>query len=169
MFARTFRILTGILLLACTYASTFAWADDAYLSEEKDILVVAHSSEWKPYSYLTKKSQPKGLLIDFWQAYAKYNHTSIQFMLVDWSDSLSYMKEGGNRVHGGLLKSPERETYLDYVAPIFNTNGSLYVENQSGQVSKDPLAAGKVVGVVAGSYESWFFSRTLSQCEAKTL
>ncbi|WP_021023384.1 transporter substrate-binding domain-containing diguanylate cyclase [Salinivibrio costicola] len=158
MFARILRFLTGMLLIACTYASTFAWADDAYLSEEKDILVVAHSSEWKPYSYIPGNGQPKGLLIDFWQAYAKYNHESIQFMLLDWADSLSYMKEGGNRVHAGLLKSPEREAYLDYVAPIFNTNGSLYVQNQAGQVSKDPLAADKVVGVVAGSYESWFLA-----------
>ncbi|OOE44525.1 diguanylate cyclase [Salinivibrio kushneri] len=147
--------------------STFAWADDAYLSEEKDILVIAHSSEWKPYSYIPGNGQPKGLLIDFWQAYAKYNHTSIQFMLADWSDSLAYMKEGGDRIHAGLLKSAEREAYLDYVAPIFNTNGSLYVENQSGQVSKDPLAAGKVVGVVDGSYESWFLAEHYPDVEQR--
>ncbi|SIO27768.1 diguanylate cyclase (GGDEF) domain-containing protein [Salinivibrio sp. ES.052] len=167
MFACIFRILTGMLLLACTYSSTLAWADDAYLSEEKDILVVAHSSEWKPYSYLTSEGQPKGLLIDFWRAYAKYNHTSIQFMLLDWPESLSYMKEGGDRVHAGLLKSPERETYLDYVTPIFNTNGSLYVQNQSGKVSKEPLAAGKEVGVVSESYESWFLSEHYPEVKQK--
>lgn len=168
MFARTLRFLTGMLLIVCTYASTQVWADDAYLSEKKDILVATHSSVWKPYSYLSDSGQPKGLLIDFWQAYAKYNHEPIQFVLLDWPETLSYMREGGNRVHAGLLRSPERERFLDFATPIFNINGSLYVQNQPGSTDTKPLAAGQVVGVVAESYESSFLAKHYPQVEQRS-
>lgn len=168
MFARTFRLLTGMLLLACTYVSTFAWADDAYLSEEKDILVATHSSVWKPYSYLSDDGQPKGLLVDFWQAYGQYNHEPVQFVLLDWADTLAYMKEGGNRVHAGLLKSTEREDYLDFVAPIFNIDGSLYIRNEARGTKTDTLVGGKAVGVVAGSYESSYLTEHYPDVEQQT-
>ncbi|MCV5276009.1 transporter substrate-binding domain-containing protein, partial [Escherichia coli] len=77
--------------------------------------------------------EPKGILIDFWREYAERNHVRVEFLLLDWEESLRAVKEGRADVHAGLIYSEARDKYLDFGAVIMPIQTKLYV-------NKDMLA-----------------------------
>ncbi|MDD1781655.1 sensor domain-containing diguanylate cyclase [Enterovibrio sp. ZSDZ35] len=121
-------------------------------------LTITNSHSWKPFSY-ADKGVPRGLLVDFWRLYSEVNNTPIEFALTDWNDSLLAMKEGGRIVHGGLVYSSQRDTYLDYVAAIFELSTSLYVLNDEEGRKTDRILPWMEIGVVKGGYEEEYIKK----------
>ncbi|POB69359.1 sensor domain-containing diguanylate cyclase, partial [Vibrio vulnificus] len=84
---------SAILLLAFSLTglfSTFVSAEE----QERKTLRVANSKAWKPFSYLAEDGSPRGILIDLWKLYGEQNGVDIEFVLVDWNDSLTAVEEG---------------------------------------------------------------------------
>ncbi|MFB1074107.1 diguanylate cyclase domain-containing protein [Vibrio diabolicus] len=126
---------------------------------ESHSLIVANSKAWKPFSYLSPDGEPKGILIDFWKAYAADNQIDVQFLLLDWETSLQAVKEGRADFHAGLVYSSERADYLDFGAVIMPIQTKLYVNQDVLSIDVKSVLAGEMtlpIGVVKGSYESEF-------------
>jgi hypothetical protein len=98
------RLIVGQLYLALLMAISLPCFSYAHVSEP-NALVVTNSKAWKPFSYLTEDGEPAGILIDYWKAYAEKNHVRIEFLLLDWDESLRAMEEGKAHVHAGLIYS----------------------------------------------------------------
>ncbi|MFO6424352.1 diguanylate cyclase domain-containing protein [Motilimonas sp. KMU-193] len=118
---------------------------------------MANSIAWKPYSYLDEDGQPKGLLIDYWLEWGRVNQTPVEFLLLDWQDSLMAVKEGRADVHAGLLYSDQRAEFLRFGAQIIPLSASLFI--RSDQVAEAGLLMeqGQIpLGVVKGGFEATF-------------
>lgn len=105
------RVCFTILILFLSCLSSYA-------EDIPQTLTVTNSNCWPPYSFLGENGEPRGLLIDLWREFGKRNNRKIEFRLIDWSTSLSLLKTEKNIVHGGLLKSKYRSTYMDFSSPL---------------------------------------------------
>lgn len=120
---------SAILLLAFSLTglfSTFVSAEE----QERKTLRVANSKAWKPFSYLAEDGSPRGILIDLWKLYGEQNGVDIEFVLVDWNDSLTAVEEGKADVHAGMLWSEPRELRFDFAEPIMTINTQLYLSQR---------------------------------------
>ena len=119
-------------------------------------LLLSNSHSWAPMSYMDG-GVAKGMLVDFWKLYEKYNGQPVAFRLVDWGASIDAVREGQAQVHAGLLKSPEREKFFLFSEPVFPLVTGLFVsidKQKEGVAMKIPL------GVVSKSYESEYMQNT---------
>ena len=128
-------------------------------NKESRTLIVTNSKAWKPFSYLDDDQQPAGILIDYWQQFAKHNNVEIEFLLLDWNDSLEAVRTGKADVHAGLLWSEGREAYLDYTPEIITIDTQMYINRDLIGLDLNDFMLGKhnyKVGVVTGGYEEEF-------------
>jgi len=140
---------------AKTYATE---QDEPDLAQHKTRLIIANSKAFKPYAFLNSQGNPDGILIDFWKAFAEKNQLDIEFMLVDWADSLELVKQGSADIHAGLLRSSEREAFFDFGPEILTIDTQLFISSQHN-LDVDLILTGEVplrIGVVIAGYEEWF-------------
>ncbi|GLT17039.1 sensor domain-containing diguanylate cyclase [Vibrio zhanjiangensis] len=122
-------------------------------------LIVTNSKAWKPFSYLDDDQQPAGILIDYWKLFAKHNNIEIEFLLLDWNESLEAVKTGKADIHAGLLWSERREAYLDYTPSIITIDTQMYISRDLIGLDLNNFMLGNheySVGVVMGGYEEEF-------------
>lgn len=120
---------SAILLLVFSLIglfSSFVIAEE----QERKTLRVTNSKAWKPFSYLAEDGSPRGILIDLWKLYGEQNGVDIEFVLVDWNDSLTAVEEGKADVHAGMLWSEPRELRFDFAEPIMTINTQLYLSQR---------------------------------------
>ncbi|WP_104024791.1 transporter substrate-binding domain-containing diguanylate cyclase [Vibrio hyugaensis] len=155
---RKSTVLTMLWLLIIVLYS------DVSVSHEvkRETLIVTNSKAWKPFSYLTPDGEPQGILIDFWREFATRNDLDVQFLLLDWDESLQAVKEGSADIHAGLIYSRERDKYLDFGSVIMPIETQLYVNQDVLGVDVHAVlerGEGMDVGVVKGGYEEFFIRK----------
>ncbi|GIU51687.1 sensor domain-containing diguanylate cyclase [Shewanella sairae] len=126
-------------------------------------LVVANSKAWKPFSYIDKSGEPKGLLVDLWKEFGRVNNINVAFKLTDWNKSLELVRQGKADVHAGLLWSSERAQFLDFGNKLANLDGQLFLEKKLLSQSIDDIFNNEPLGVVKGSYEDSFIRHEFPQ------
>lgn len=87
-------------------------------ASKPDVLVVAASKDFLPFSYMDDSGEPKGVLIDLWREFGMRNQCQIQFKLSDWASSLEMIRTGDVDIHSGLFKSEDRALYLTFSQPL---------------------------------------------------
>lgn len=128
-------------------------------ASNKQTLIVTNSKAWKPFSYINEEGEPAGILVDYWNEYGLKNNQNIEFLLLDWNDSLEAVRSGRADVHSGLLWSETRESFLDYNAPIMSIDTQLYISSRLMGSDVSLFLRGEhdhLVGVVKGAYEEEF-------------
>ncbi|WP_341663647.1 sensor domain-containing diguanylate cyclase [Vibrio sp.] len=126
-------------------------------------MIIANSKAWKPFSYLDDNQQPTGILIDYWKLFAKHNNVEVEFLLLDWNDSLEAVRTGKADVHAGLLFSEQRDAYLDYTPSIITIDTQMYINRDLIGMDLNAFMLGEHdyrVGVVKGGYEETFTRKT---------
>ncbi|MCF8777860.1 sensor domain-containing diguanylate cyclase [Vibrio sp. IRLE0018] len=149
---RVLRLLIiGFLLLA--HNPSYA------LEKESNRLKVANSKAWKPFSYIAEDGKPRGILVDLWQLYGEKNGLEIEFVLLDWADSLKAVEDGRADVHAGMLWSEPREKRFDFADSIMTINTQLYLSQRIITTDLNAFLSGaetRSVGVVEGGYEEHY-------------
>lgn len=118
------RQFTAISLTLLSFIFPFS-----SMAEEKP-LIVTGSSTWQPFSFINKEGDADGIMVDYWQLYAKANNLDVQFNLLPWSESLTYVANTDNVVHGGLGYTGTRAETLAFSRelPLKRYNVSLFVQ-----------------------------------------
>lgn len=144
-----FRLLV-IVLLMLSPVSIFAQ------EESGQTLVIANSKAWKPFSFINAQGSPDGILIDYWREYSQVTGTQIEFLLLDWNDSIEAVKDGRADFHAGLLWSIDRDEILDFSQPIMTIDTQLFVSQKLLTTDVNYLLSGDhefKLGVVEGGFE----------------
>ncbi len=127
-------------------------------------LIITNSTAWKPFSYLNNRQQAAGLLVEFWQEFGKVNDLEIQFLLLDWQETLDALRDGKADVHAGLLWSESRDKYLDYSVKLFELTASLFISSKlAGREPGSYLIPGTLIGVVKGGFEAEYIAKHYPQ------
>lgn len=158
------RILALLILSLIPLMAAHATNEDT-LSNTR-ILTVTNSKAWKPFSYISETGEPSGILVDFWNAYSRNNNVQIEFLLLDWNDSINAVKDGRADVHGGLLFSSPRDEFLDFGNDIIVIDTQLYISQRLIGTDVNFFLTGvgnRGVGVVTGGYEQYFAQNNFPQ------
>lgn len=131
-----------ILLIALPLNSLAKSAPD-------NTLVLSNSHSWAPMSYM-EEGEAKGILVDFWKLYGKYNEQPVAFRMANWGESIDAVREGKAQVHAGLLKSPERKEFFIFSRSIFPLVTGLFVSLDK-RIEAEKLAI--PIGIISQSYE----------------
>ncbi|WP_243543895.1 transporter substrate-binding domain-containing protein [Pseudodesulfovibrio tunisiensis] len=121
-------------------------------------IVVAHDTNYPPFSYLDGGGNPTGLLIDLWRAFGKANKVEVEFRLATWGASIDMVRNGHAHVHGGLVQSPERSRTLIFGEKIESIPARLYLS--AGIKGRYSPSRALRIGVIAQSYEEEYMRTT---------
>ena len=148
---KTLRIL---FLLALIAAGAVAQAGPA----EREPLVVVHSANTPPLSSVGLNGEPKGLVIDYWQAWSEKTGIPVRIVQVSWPDSIAMVRDGRADIHGGLYFSEERDRYLDFSDPYFAMEAAIFVRKTLGIDSMDQLG-NLEVAVLNQGYSEYYLKQ----------
>ena len=115
-------------------------------------LIVAQDHAWPPFAFLGSDGEPQGALIEVWQDIGERLDRPVEFLLLDWPDTIEAVKDGRAHVHGGLFRSREREIFLDFGEPLLPLSSYVFVTGNLMAESVEQLE-GITVGATSGSYE----------------
>lgn len=115
-------------------------------------LVVTHDADYSPFAYIDETGNPRGYLVDLWEAFGEANKVRVDFKLGAWEDTLIDMRTGAADIHGGLFVNQERLDYLDYGPTILDLSTDLFVRSS---LDSD-AAATHPVGVVRADASELF-------------
>ena len=116
---RKIVLLVTIIVIAIT--PVFAQGQ-----KPKDMLVIAISLDFQPFTFLNAESQPAGMFVDIWRLWAKKTGTKIKFVSSDRETSLENLENHKADMHSGLFYSQERSNWLSVSLPFYETRVSLF-------------------------------------------
>ncbi len=120
-------------------------------------LTIACYQDYPPYSHVGDKGEPQGLLVDFWQLWAKNNQVSVTFVPGPLSQCLEQVKSGKADFMIGLFKSEDRAAFLDFSKPFMTVHTNLYVQQDMEIDTIEQMPADVVVGMVKEDFSVSFF------------
>jgi hypothetical protein len=121
--------------------------------EASDAIIVAISNNYSPFSIIGVDGKPGGYLVDLWREWAKQVGRDVQFRATKAADTLTGIKSGEADIHSGLVKSPERESWLAFSKPILEIETAVYVKSGRGDVGSLDALPKAGIGVIRDSYQ----------------
>ncbi|MCJ2162974.1 MULTISPECIES: transporter substrate-binding domain-containing protein [unclassified Pseudodesulfovibrio] len=118
-------------------------------------LIVVHSNNTPPLSYVGLNGDPEGLVVDYWKAWSLASGNAITFVQADWPETLEMVRDGRADIHGGLYYSEERDGYLDFSDSFFSMDTAIYVRKSLGIDSLIELGETPVAVLESGYSESY--------------
>lgn len=110
-------------------------------------------------SFVDSSGLPQGILIDLWREIGRREGVNIEFKLVDWQPSIDLVASGKADIHAGLMFSEQRDTILDFSAPINVPYASRLMVSRKLNISNMSEIGEVPVCVVRGAYEIDFINR----------
>lgn len=144
-----------ILLALIAVGAQSVLAGDATREEP---LVVVHSDNTPPLSFVGYNGEPKGLVIDYWRAWSLTTGIPIKIVQVSWPETLEMVRDGRADIHGGLYYSDERGRFLDFSDPFFTLEAAIYVRKSLDIRTMNQLGD-LVVAVLNQGYSEYYLKR----------
>ncbi len=142
---KCFLILKAVFLLVL---STYV-----YGVHEHEITVAI--SETPPYAIIDKNNQPKGLVLDIMNELSTTLSFNVSAVACPFPRCLKLLKSGKIDVIGNIIKTPEREVYLDFIEPAYMELNSSFVfyalANSDISVNRYEELRRKRIGVTRGA------------------
>ncbi len=118
-----------------------------------------------PYEFCSFLSNSaRGILVDQWRLMASKSRYRVHYTCDDWAAAQEAVVKGQADAIGGMIKSPDRETKYQFIAPLVQ-NPAEYYYFRNSTYKTDPafpqeVAAGTKIGVVKGDYAvEWLTNR----------
>lgn len=165
---RCWPILGCLALLLASPLSRAQSSTPINLSPKVNSLYVVQDPHWAPLSFRNQQGNPDGLLIDIWYLIGQKMRRPVEFELLDWQHTLNKVRDSKSHIHGGLLPSAERATYLHFSDPLFQLRTAIFVDSRKllHVLEIDDLKQMQL-GVTAGSYEEEFLHEHYPQLQLR--
>jgi len=99
-------------------------------AEYRPHFIAVASAQSPPFSYLAKNKKPQGILIDFWNLWARKNGADITFVLDSFDNTIEIVRNGKADFHAGIFSSSQRTGYMDFSAGFLDDTLSLFVQDK---------------------------------------
>jgi polar amino acid transport system substrate-binding protein len=119
-------------------------------AETKTITVV--HTEWYPYTY-QEKGQARGFEIEIFEQVMAQMNVKAQFVSLPWKRCLQTIREGKAQALISLLKTPERERYIQYPEEPISVSKTQFFTRADRQIDYGGVLKnlqGLRIGVIAG-------------------
>ena len=94
-------------------------------------MYVVQDHRWAPLAFRNQRGEADGLIIDIWRLLGQKMQRPIEFELLDWQHTLHKVRDSHSHIHGGLLQSEERATYLDFSTPLLQVRAAIFINNKN--------------------------------------
>ena len=122
-------------------------------------LIIAASTGYAPFSFIGIDGNPAGLLVDIWRLWSRQTNTPVIFKMDSWAQTLEAVNSGEADIHSGLFKNQEREKWLTFGMPIFESDTALYFLSSRSSPATLKNLKGDMVGAMTGSYQEKFLKQ----------
>jgi PAS domain S-box-containing protein len=119
----------------------------------KDTLIIAISTDFQPFTFLSAEGKPAGMFVDIWRLWAQKIGKEIEFISSDWSTSLENLKNQKADIHSGLFYSPERFEWMGDSQPFYEVGVSLFYPLKQGTIADLKELSGQTIAAVRGSHQ----------------
>ncbi len=138
-----------IFSLAFLFAS-FVQANDN-LANIKQPLTIAINKSTYPYQFVDEQGKAAGLMVDLWKLWAKRQNVAVEFIPLNWHETLMQVKTGKVDIHAGLGITAERKTYLKFSSTLFSLSNYFYLHQKLNNIKTVKQLAPYTIGVVEGT------------------
>lgn len=126
-------------------------------------VIIACSVGTAPFAFVDETGRPTGMFVEMWSLWSKKTGIEVEFKTTDWGKTLKLVGEGEADIHSGLFFSKERDTYLDYAAPLYKcTTHFFFHKSIYGLESLEDLIGFKI-GIIEGDYAVEYVRRNLPE------
>ncbi|MDM8550803.1 transporter substrate-binding domain-containing protein [Desulfobacterales bacterium HSG2] len=154
-------LLLSILLLSVTEAPFNPPQQANAASERLSEISITCPEDSPPFFFIDENGGMSGIGIDLWRLWSEKTGIRVRFMPGPRREALDMIRDGRADVHGGLIYTEERDTWLDYAALIAHTHVSFFFHNNIfGLKNLDDLAGFKI-GVIKDSYNEDYVRKHL--------
>ncbi len=152
------RYLTALSLTAIILFFSSGVKSETYA------FTVTGASTWKPFSFINEKGEPDGIMVDYWRLYAKENKVKIRFDLRPWGESLDYVVNTPDVIHGGLGYTSDRARALVFSSELPLKHYKVYLFAQKDFPLDDLHSIeSAIIGTVSRSTKHAFLTAQISE------
>ncbi len=146
MLNRTAQLLK-IMLTLCGFLFT------ANLCAQESITSysVAINKTSYPYHFIDDTRKPRGLMVDMWRLWAQKQGVEVNFVPMNWEQTIEQVKNAEVDIHAGLSKNLEREQILNFSKAFFDQSRHLFLHRSIANIREISQLTPYTIGVVAGS------------------
>jgi len=146
--ARKRDVLFSLWAIVCflaplqAFALEFTEQESRYIREHGTVTMCV-DPDWAPFETINEKGEHQGIAADLVRLVAE--RTGLRFELTptaSWDESLAASKDGRCKILSFLNKTPQREKWLIFTAPIFSDT-NVFITREEHPFISDP---GKLVG-----------------------
>lgn len=118
---------------------------------ENPIVRVAGDIQWPPFNF-SENGNLKGYSIDYMDILAEKTGLKIEYVIgPTWNEFLGKMKDGSLDIMPDIVRTPEREKYLNFTKPYAENPNTILSKSNKKFTSLDSLL-GKTVAVTKGFF-----------------
>lgn len=160
--ALTVALFTGSVGRTAEQGGMDLTAEEKAWIQANPTIRVHNETNWPPFNFAVE-GKPQGYSIDFMNLLAKRTGLKIDYITgPTWNQFLAMMKAGSLDVMLNIVKTPDRQKYLLYTAPIADNPNSILSKKQNGYESLE-LLSGKTVSVPKGFFYEEILTREFPQ------
>ena len=148
---RRVPVLIALLFILTTSAS----AED---------LTIVYNAGVAPLKFEDESGQSAGILPELWRLWSQKTGRSIRFVRTDtFNQSMDMVTAGQAELHAGMFHSPERESLLEFSAPVFTLNYHIFTHPSLRPAVNLEELHGVVVGVPQGGFTRDLVAATIPE------
>jgi PAS domain S-box-containing protein len=145
-------LLASLVIVVSMMISNAVWAETVRIATGQD---------FRPFEFVDENGKPAGVVIDLWRLWSKKTGIEIEFVPAVWGQTLEMMQDGRADIHAGLNATEERRKFLDYGAPLINTNSYVFLPTGMELSGSLDELRGFRVGVLRGSLEEYLITKNI--------
>ena len=146
MVLRSFKQLLTSLALLCLFLVMPVSAQDT----TKTYRIAINKTSY-PYHFVNKQNNPDGMMVELWQLWAKKQGVKVEFVPLNWQQTLKQVQDGRVDIHAGLSQNSFRAEMFDFSSAFFRQSRHLFLHRSIAHIRDITQLTPYAVGVVAGS------------------
>ena len=120
-------------------------------NSQQEPLKIAYT-EYMPFFFKGAGSEPRGILVDFWDLWSRKTGVPITFHTLSWAETLTQVRDGRMDINAGIFYTAERDAYLDFSQPFFDLSTRLFYRATAEPLTGIDDLAGIRVGLVTADF-----------------
>lgn len=144
----------------------FLFFFNALNADEKRIKI-AIIDDMIPYTFYDENVQPSGLFVDYWKLWSKKTGIRIEFVPMQWNESIKAIKDGRIDIHSGLFINKPREEFLDFSQRIYISQSHIYASDMNKKVNSIDELNGYTIGLLSDTYFEFFMKKNYPKIKVK--
>ncbi|MDG1750601.1 MAG: transporter substrate-binding domain-containing protein [Thalassotalea sp.] len=136
-----------LIIILSLFWSVFAQAEQ----ELPKPIKIAISKTSFPYHFQNEQGNADGIMVDYWKLWAKKQNVEIEFVTMDWLQSLSSVRKHETDIHAGMIKTEDRAEFFTFAPTFFKQKSHIYIHRNYTHIESLEKLMPLTIGVVDGS------------------